>query len=225
MTRQTRREDRKTGATVAVPVPPTDPDLFKHTATADVLRVTTDRPYETFTMRELARRTDNAVQSVKRAVDVLAANGMIEVESAGNRRLIGADRTRLSKSDDPTLEIPQPEFHRPVRAALDRLDATLDDLRGVLVFGSVARGNADRRSDVDLWVLADDPDGQHRANELAKRLGQERFDGDRYEFQILVETPESARGRADRLTELFAEAITLVDDPELRALEREVLDA
>ena len=67
-------------------------------------------------------------------------------------------------------------------------------------------------------MLANDRVEQHRANELAKELGQERFDGDRYEFQILVESPESARGHGDRLEDVFADAITLVDSDELRAL-------
>lgn len=112
-----------------------------------------------------------------------------------------------------------PKFHFPVRTALDRLQTELDHVHGVVLFGSVARGQADRQSDIDLWVLADDWVQQHRA----KELGQERFDGNRYEFQILVESPGSARGYGDRLEDVFAEAITLVDSDELRALKQEVL--
>jgi predicted nucleotidyltransferase len=93
----------------------------------------------------------------------------------------------------------------------------------VLVFGSVARGRADRQSDIDLWVLAGDRVEQHRANEVAKELGQERFDGDRYEFQILVETPETARSHGDRLEDVFTDAITLVDSNVLREVKREVM--
>jgi len=211
------------GVTVELPIPATDPDLFRHTATDAVLRLLVDNPYEQFTIRELGRLTDNAAQSVKRAVDVLEANGLVDVEAEGNRRLVGIDRTRVTKPDDPILHIPQPEFQRPVRAALDRIRSELGAVQGVLVFGSVARGRADRQSDVDLWVLAGDRADQHRANELAKQLGQERFDGDRYEFQILVETPASAKSQGDRLAAVFADAITLVDSDALRDLKREVL--
>jgi hypothetical protein len=38
-----------------------------------------------------------------------------------------------------------------------------------------------------------------------------------------VESPESARGHGNRLEDVFADAITLVDSDELRALEQEVL--
>ena len=193
-------------------------------ATDDLLRLLFDNPYERFTIRELGRLTDNAAQSVKRAVDVLEANGLVAIERAGNRRLVGINRRRVRNPDDPVLRIPQPEFHPPVRAAVDRIRDELDTVEGVLVFGSVARGRADRRSDIDLWVLDDDRADQHRANELAKELGQERFDGDRYEFQILVETPESARGHGDRLKGVFADAVTLVDSDTLRGLKSEVLN-
>ena len=241
MVRQKGTANETRQVSVDLPVPAPAPDLFRHTATNDLLRLLVDNPYQQFTIRELGRLTDNAAQSVKRAVDVLEANGIVVAETTGNRRLVGINRTRVTKPDDPVLRIPQPEFHPPVRAALNRLRDELGTVDGVLVFGSVARGRADRQSDIDLWVLAGDRADQHRANELAKELGQERFgdtsttgrrrrydrattgQGDRYEFQILVETPESARAHGDRLEDVFADAITLVDSDTLRGLKHEVM--
>lgn len=222
---ETRADDGATQATIGLPIPAPDPDLFRHTATNDILRLLLDTPSERFTIRELARLTDNAAQSVKRAVDVLEANALLVVEPEGNSKLVGINRDRVSKPDDPVLRIPQSEFHPPVRAALEQLRAELDDIAGILVFGSVARGQADRRSDIDLWVLADDrANQQHRANKIAKELEQERFDGERYEFQILVESLESARGHGDRLEEVLTEGITLADSDTLRELRQEVLN-
>jgi len=223
MVEQDTPADDAVQPTVGLPVPAPNPDLFRHSATDDLLRLLLDNPYEQFTIRELGRLTDTAAQSVKRAVDVLEPNGLVVVETEGNRRLVGINRTRVTKPDDAVLRIPQPEFHTPVRAALDRIREGLGAVDGVVVFGSVARGRADRQSDIDLWVLAADRADQHRANELAKELGTERFDGDRYEFQILVETPESARGHGDRLEDVFADAITLVDSDTLRELKHEVM--
>lgn len=211
-------------ATIELPVPAPNPDLFRHTATDDLLQLLVDNPYERFTIRQLGRLSDNAAQSVKRAVDVLEGNGLVVVKTEGNRRLVAINRACVTKPDDPVLRIPQPEFHRPVRAALDRIRNELGDVEGVLVFGSVARGRADRQSDIDLWVLTADRAAQHRLNELARELGTERFEGDRYEFQILVETPESARGYDDRLEDIFTDAITLVDSDTLRTLKGEVLN-
>lgn len=223
MARQKNGARKMEQATVGLPIPTPDPNLFRHTATDDLLQLLLDNPYEQFTIRELSRLTDNAAQSVKRAVDVLEANGLVVVEAEGNRRLVGINRTRVTKPDDSVLRIPQPEFQGPVRAALDRIRDELAEVHGVLVFGSVARGQADRQSDIDLWVLAGDRADQHRANELAKALGQKQFDGDRYEFQILVETLESARSHGDRLEDVFADAITLEDSDTLHDLKHEVM--
>nr|WP_177227637.1 hypothetical protein [Halomicrobium zhouii] len=52
-----------------------------------------------------------------------------------------------------------------------------------------------------------------------------RFDGERYEFQILVESPESARGHGGRLEDVFTDGITLVDSDTLRDLKQEVLNS
>ena len=223
MARQKNGARKMEQATVGLPIPTPDPNLFRHTATDDLLQLLLDTPYEQFTIRGLSRLTDNAAQSVKRAVDVLEANGLVVVEAEGNRRLVGINRTRVTKPDDSVLGIPQPEFQGPVRAALDRIRDELAEVHGVLVFGSVARGQADRRSDIDLWVLAGDRADQHRANELAKALGQKQFDGDRYELQILVETLESARSHGDRLEDAFADAITLEDSDTLHELKHEVM--
>ena len=224
MVEQDTPADDAVQPTVGLPVPAPNPDLFRHSATNDLLRLLLDNPYEQFTIRELGRLTDNAAQSVKRAVDALEANGLVAVDTQGNRRLVGINRTRVTKPDDPVLRIPQSEFHPPVRAALDRIRDDLSAVEGVLVFGSVARGRADRQSDIDLWVLAAERADQHHANELAKELENERFGGDRYEFQILVETPESARGHVGRLEDVFTDAITLVDSDTLRNIKIEVLN-
>lgn len=211
-------------AAIRLPVPAPNPELFRHKATNDILRLLLDNPYETFTIRALSRLTEHSTYSIKSAVDVLEDNGLVTAESDGNRRPVGINRTQVSKPDDPVLRIPQTEFHDPVRTALDQLRSELDDVRGVLVFGSVARGQADRQSDIDLWVLVADSRGeQHRANEIATELGQERFDGERYEFQVMVETIESAHGYDDRLTEIFTDAITLHESEALRDLKEEVL--
>jgi predicted nucleotidyltransferase len=211
-------------ATLRLPVPAPNPDLFRHKATNDILRLLVDNPYETVTIRELSRLTGHSTYAIKSAVDVLEENDLVTAQADGNRRPVGINRTHVSKPDDPVLRIPQPEFHEPIRTALDQLRTELADVRGVLVFGSVAQGQADRQSDIDLWVLvADSRSEQHRANEIATELGQQRFDGERYAFHVMVESIDSAHGYADRLTDIFTDAITLQESEALRQLKEEVI--
>ena len=220
------KEDRQEGqpATIELAVPAPNPALFRHKATNDILRLLIDNPYATFTIRELSRLTDHSTYAVKSAVDVLEENRLVITEPGRNRRPVGINRRRVSKPDDLVLQIPQPEFHAPVKRALERLRDELDTVQGVLVFGSVARGEADRQSDIDLWILVEGTrSAQHQANEIARELGQERFDGERYEFQVMVETVDSARGYADRLQEIFTDAITLCESEALQEVKEEVL--
>ncbi|MFT7985223.1 nucleotidyltransferase domain-containing protein, partial [Salmonella enterica] len=60
----------------------------------------------------------------------------------------------IKKPSDPILEIPQAEFRSPVRTFLELTTKRLDEsLVGVILFGSVAKGVADRASDIDVQVL------------------------------------------------------------------------
>lgn len=49
------------------------------------------------------------------------------------------------------------------------------------------------------------------------------FDGDRFEFQVLVESITTARRIGDRLREIFATGLTLVDSETLYQFKPEVL--
>lgn len=222
----TRKNTAGQGATIAVAVPALDENLYRYEATNPVLHFLVDNPYTNQTIRELSRLTDYSHPAVKNAVDVLAANDIVHVEAEGNQKQISINRSRITKPDDPILTIPQPEFHAPVREAVGQLRSTLDDVNGIIVFGSVARGTADRQSDIDLWVLVQDDRGtnQRRANEIATALADERFAGNRYEFQILVESARSALNVGDRLTEILISGITIADTQTLRRFKQEVLN-
>ena len=100
MPRQKNGTRKMEQATVGLPIPTPDPDLLRYTATDDLLQLLLDNPYEQFAIRELGRLTDNAAQSVKRAVDVLEAQGLVVVETEGNRRFVGINRPRVTKPDD-----------------------------------------------------------------------------------------------------------------------------
>lgn len=217
--------DADHGITISVSIPASDGSLYRYRATDRVPHVLADSPYAAFTIRELGRLTGHAHSTIADVVDVLEPNGIVDVEAAGNRKRVSINRSRLSKPTDPVLQIPQPQFHAPVRTAVSRLRDELDDVEGIIAFGSVARGEADRQSDVDLWVLvrSDRGTNQRRANEIGTELGGQRFDGDRYEFQILVESARSALHVDDRLEEVIATGVTLYETETLRLFEREVL--
>lgn len=225
MTTLGNREANESGASVEIPVPTPVPSLYRYSATDAILRILVDDPYAEFTARELSRATEYSIRSITQALDVLDANGLIRTRAEGNRKPVRIDRTRLSKPNDSILQIPQTAFHEPVRTATDQLLDQLEDVRGSLVFGSVARGQADRQSDIDLFVLVAESQAsnQRRAHEIAKRLGQQRFEGDRYRFEILVESVEAVRQYDDRLRDVFATGLTIYETDTFRKVRSAVL--
>lgn len=160
------------GTSLAFPLPVRDGALFKHSATPAILGYLSDNPSVDVSTRQLATVTPVSERSTREAVDALEANELVETFHEGNARRVRINVERLQRPDDPVLSVPQPEFQTPVRVAVEYVKSELNDVRGIVLFGSVARGDADRRSDVDLWVLVegDHMQQRHEANKLARKL-------------------------------------------------------
>jgi predicted nucleotidyltransferase len=210
--------------------PAVDQPVFRVGAADEVLDLLVDAHETEFTIPELVDATGASRSTVWRAVDLLDALGVVRVRETPQRNYVSVDPERLEKPD-PLLAIPQAEFRAPVRAFVDRVRETIDDpaevddLLGVVVFGSVVRGEADRRSDVDLFVLVDgDRTAARRAvTDVVASLSEERFDGDRFAFEPYVETPASARRAGEKLREIFDEGLTVAGSDELQRVRKAVL--
>jgi predicted nucleotidyltransferase len=189
----------------------------------DVLSVLIEEPYEEYTVSQLAEMVPATQATVSKSVRLLADLGPIQTRREGRKQYVSIDRQRLTKPD-PVLSIPQAEFHKPVRAFFDRIEDELDDLVGILLFGSVARGEADRASDIDLLVFVEDDRTRARRTVqlIVSDLESEKFDGNRYAFEVLVESIDSAQRIGDRLRQQFDEGLTLMGSGELSAIRTEV---
>lgn len=201
------------GQTISLTIPVQDPKLFNFGATNDILILLTNNRYEEYTIREVAKYTDYAFDSVRKAVDTLLANDLLVESRDGNSRFIRINRKRLHVPDDPLLWIPQTEFHQPVRKATTRLRNEVNDIVGIVLYGSVARGEADRRSDIDLWALTDGDRaaGQRAANQIARELEEVIFDGQRYDYQIDVEGVQSIPRYTENIREIVGPGITVYE--------------
>lgn len=214
--------NRNGSITISLEYPFPDERIFRYQAMQDVLSVVIDEPYDEFTVSELASMTDATQATVSKAVALLSETGAVETSRDGRKQYVRVDRDRLDKPD-PVLSIPQQEFQMPVRAFVDRVDETVEQLVGVVLFGSVARGTADRASDVDVLVIVegDRTAGRRSVQSVVQDLQETKFDGDRYGFQAMVESVESARRIGGRLQEQFEDGITLVGSEKLRAIRRQ----
>lgn len=220
----TESDRNGTGVFVSVPLP--SERIFRYAAMDDILGLLVRNPHQEFRVRQLREITGHGGKTVSNALGLLQELDLVSTTHRGKSKLVRVNRDRLEKPDDPILAIPQEEFRDPIRTYLLELEDRELDTAGVVLFGSVARGRADRTSDVDvLIVVGDDPTTARREVQAARQaVESRRFDGERYEFQVLVESVESARQYGPKLHEIFAEGIVLFGSDRLETVKREVFD-
>ncbi len=209
--------------TIALEYPFPEERIFRYQAMQEVLSIVIDQPYSEFTVSELAALIDGNQATVSKAVKLLSAARAVNTRKEGRKQYVGVNRNHLEKPD-PILSIPQVEFHNPVQAFLDHLQERIDQLVGIILFGSVARGEADRASDIDFLIIVEEDKTSARrvTQSTVRELQETKFDGNRYTFQPLVESVESARRIGGRLREQFDDGITLVESDQLAELRMEV---
>ena len=203
----------RTGATISLDIPAQDAGIFNSQAVHDVLSFVARYHTDEFTITELTNAVDYSQPTITRAVDILAENDLVTDRRDGNTRLVRINPERLSRPDDPLLRIPQAEFQAPVRTAVDELVDQLDSVIGIILYGSVARGTADRRSDIDLWVLVEDDRmaNQRTANRVRQDLEAQEFDTDRYAYEIDVESLPAVPNYTDDLRDVLGEGLVVYD--------------
>jgi len=203
----------ETGARISLDIPAQDRSLFKSQAAHDVLSFLSRYHADEFSITELADAVDYSRPTTTRAVDTLVANDLLTERRNGNARLAGINRERLSRPDDPLLQIPQAEFHTPVRTAVEQLVERLDTVIGIVLYGSVARGTADRRSDIDLWVLVEEDrmTSQRTANAIRQELEDRAFDTGRYAYEIDVEALPAVPTYTEELQAILSDGIVVHD--------------
>ena len=211
------------GPHICIPIPIPDPDVFNHDATADILHLLADNPDTAFTNRELHRLTGKGMGNVNGAVRALEALGAVTVDRKGRANQVRIDSSKIFNPDDRITAIPQEEYHEPVRATVNMITDRIDDETGIVLFGSVARGDADRASDLDLFVVVeqDRMEAQRAAHTIEDDIVSERFGGHRYEPHIVVETEDSATTH-DQIRDVLTEGMTLRGTPILNGIRREV---
>lgn len=224
-------ESAKRSVTVCIDAyPDRETNVFRIEAADDVLRLVADAHESEFTIADLVDATDVTRSTVWRAVNLLEEIGAVRVRETPQRNYVSINPSRLQK-DDPILAIEQSEFRAPVRTFVRRIEAAFTEtdevstVVGVVVFGSVARGDADRQSDIDLFVIVDGDRTTARrlVTGVVSDLREQRFGGDRFDFEPYVESIGSARRAGSKLREIFDEGVTVVGGKELDDIRKAVL--
>lgn len=149
-------------------------------------------------------RSQHSLWSVQQALKTLTQLGLVDIQTVGRANI-------HSINEDHAAVGPLRSLLDPVAALMSTVSETVDEnVRSVLVFGSIARGRAHRGSDVDLAVIAsDDWEGRLDLEEAVhKRLGNN--------CDVVVFTPEQFQEAAMRgeplVTDLRSEGIVVHGD-------------
>ena len=205
-------EADESGSGVYIQFPLPDERLFRNRAMEDILLLFVRNPHRELTVTETRAITGHGGDTVQTAINVLEKAALINTRQEGRRKLISANRDRFHNPGDPLLSIPQEQFRTPVKEFLERAEENQgDNLVGVILFGSVARGEADRASDIDIQVIVENDLTKSRRGlqEIRTEVENTKFDGERYEIQLFVESVETAENYGEKLQEIFSEGIKL----------------
>lgn len=117
------------------------------------------------TRRRLAAAAGVAPGNASAVIEELIQSGLVSETVAGRSSMVVLNRSHLAAGPVLALAGLRGELIRRLR---ERLSAW-SDLHGAWLFGSVARGDADSDSDVDLLIVVDDlhsPDLHERLSRL-----------------------------------------------------------
>jgi predicted nucleotidyltransferase len=127
--------------------------LFGKTRQA-VLTALFEQPARRFYVRELARHSGISVGALQSELSALVEADLITREKDGNRVLYQANSTSQVFGEIRSLVLKTCGIPVQIRRILEPFG---DAIRYATIYGSVAKGNNQSRSDVDLLVVGDIP--------------------------------------------------------------------
>ncbi len=140
------------------------------------------------TRRQLAAAAGVAPGNASAVIEGLIQSGLVSETVAGRSSMVALNRSHLAAGPVLALAGLRGELIRRLR---ERLSAW-PDLHGAWLFGSVARGDADSDSDIDLLIVVDDL----QSPELHERLSRLQADVRSWtgnDLQLVEHSPSSWR--------------------------------
>ena len=133
-----------------------------------VLQFFFSHPYKEVYLRELARKANVSVFSAKQAVDGLVKKKILVERKNGNMRYIKPNMDNLFLKH---LKIAFSIKKIEESGLISYLAESIPALSSIILFGSIAKGEDDEKSDLDLLVI-----GQRKKIDLSdfeKKIGRE----------------------------------------------------
>lgn len=202
-------EDSSISIRIAFPLP--DEKIFSSESVSEILELLINNPHQEFSISQIQRVIERGSSSTNKGIDILEALDLIKIRKKGKKYLISINREKIKKPDDPIFSISQESFRDPIREFKQEILDKVDYVAGIIVFGSVARGEADRASDIDMMIIVEDDitSARRKITDIVSQMENRKIENERYEFEAMVESPDSIKKRGKKVRNIFSEGIVL----------------
>jgi len=113
-----------------------------------------ENPYEEVYLRELSRKIKLSVFTVKNTIDKLVSEGILIEETKGKMRYVKVNLENIFfKFLKISFNIKKIMDSKIIQHLVENIPA----LASVILFGSVAKGEDDKKSDIDLLIIGQKP--------------------------------------------------------------------
>ncbi|HWZ50249.1 MAG TPA: nucleotidyltransferase domain-containing protein [Granulicella sp.] len=117
-----------------------------------VLALLYGMPDQAFFVRQIARQTGTSVGTVQRELETLSQSGLIARSMSGMQVFYQANRSHPVFAEIHSLVAKTSGIFQQLRSALSPF---VSRIAVAVVYGSLARGDANAQSDVDLLIMGD----------------------------------------------------------------------
>jgi predicted nucleotidyltransferase len=132
-------------------------NVFRYAVARDILLFLGKNRYKQFTISDIARNLDIRPNTgnLRRALQALVLAGLLDEKKEGRGKFLKIKEDVILYPEDPYVQIRQVEFREVVRDIVEKVKRDRRVVK-VILFGGVARGTADRMSDIDFLVVSKD---------------------------------------------------------------------
>lgn len=151
-------------------------DLLASSYKREVLEVLLDKPGYMFTVNELANSVSGSYNSVNNFLRQLEDFHIVSFQKKGGSHLVQYNQdSRYNKVIKTLLRADNKPFEETAEKYAEKLYSDLgleDQIKSILLFGSVARGTTGPNSDIDILILVDEEADVQKIKNKARNQAQ-----------------------------------------------------
>ncbi|MFQ6054925.1 MAG: nucleotidyltransferase domain-containing protein [Methanosarcinales archaeon] len=185
--------------------------VLRHRAMREILLLMSKDPYKSYTISDIARKLGMKPNTgyLRSSIQALIDAKLLEEEKIGRGRLLKINKNILVNLKDPYLAIPQEKYREIVKKINEKI-LECEGVQKVILFGGVARGTADRMSDIDLIVVTENVMAiEDYVAKIAYDCRIGKMFEERYEVSIRVVEPIELENPKSFLRDAIIEGIVL----------------